>query len=86
MPYSTSAEQALKWSGRPQRIELIIADVGLPLRSGIQMAFRRSVFSAKLAIEIPFKYKIMCERNSAQLLCIAHDCVVEHRWRPIAHL
>lgn len=35
---ATSAEQALKWCGSPQRIDLIIADVCLPLRSGIQVA------------------------------------------------
>ena len=35
---ATSAEQALKWYGTPQQIDLIIADVSLPLRSGIQVA------------------------------------------------
>jgi len=42
---ATSAEQALRWCGSPQRIDLIIADVGLPLRSGIQVALelRKSI-------------------------------------------
>jgi CheY-like chemotaxis protein len=42
---ATSAEQALKWLGNPQRIDLIIADVGLPLRSGIRVALelRKSI-------------------------------------------
>ena len=42
---ATSAEQALKWYGTPQQIDLIIADVALPLRSGIQVALelRKSV-------------------------------------------
>jgi CheY-like chemotaxis protein len=36
---ATSPEQALKWRGSSQRIDLIIADVVLPLRSGIHVAF-----------------------------------------------
>ena len=42
---ATSPEQALKWRRSSQRIDLIIADVGLPLRSGIQVAFelRKSI-------------------------------------------
>lgn len=35
---ATSAEQASKWCGTPQQIDLIITDVALPFRSGIQVA------------------------------------------------
>jgi CheY-like chemotaxis protein len=53
---ATSAEQALKWHGRPEHIDLVIADVSLPFRSGIQVASQLRAWLPDLKILLTSGY------------------------------
>ena len=74
---STNAEEALAWSGSRPTIDLLIADVALPVSSGVAVALqlRQRIPALKIILTSGYPPDIWGPRHRAELDQIPSDAV-----------